>query len=73
MKKKIISIVIAVALIASALTVAMVSASAKVVDGRYEPSTTETYRYYFYMPNDWENSYTQSTVAGVYWWGGTDA
>lgn len=73
MKKKIISIIIAVALIASALTVAMVSASAKVVDGRYEPSTSDTYRYYFYMPKDWENSYTQSTVAGVYWFGGTDA
>lgn len=73
MKKKIISIVLAVALIASALTVAMVSASAKVVNGRYEPTTEDTYRYYFYMPKDWENSYTQSTVAGIYWYGGTDA
>lgn len=73
MKKKILSIIIAVALIASALTVAMVSASAKIVDGRYEPTAENTYRYYFYMPNDWENNYTQSTVAGVYWFNGTDA
>lgn len=73
MKKKILSIIIAVALIASALTVAMVSASAKVVNGRYEPTAENTYRYYFYMPKDWENIYTQSTIAGVYWFGGTDA
>lgn len=73
MKKKIFSIVLAVVLVASMITVAMVSASAKVVDGRYQPSTEDTYRYYFYMPKDWENTYTQPTIGGVYWYGGTDA
>lgn len=74
MKKKIFSIVLAVVLVASMMTVAMVSASAKVVDGRYQPADPEaTYRYYFYMPKGWENSFTQPTIGGIYWYGGTDA
>lgn len=74
MKKKIFSLILAVVLVASMMTVAMVSVSALTDEnGRYVPSTEDTYRYYFYMPNSWKNSYTQDTIAGVYWWGGTDA
>jgi hypothetical protein len=75
MKKKIFSIILAVALVMSMACVAAVSASAAVdSDGRYVPSTDDTYRYYFYMPSDWENQYTQSQKAGIYWWGNcTDA
>ena len=37
-----------------------------------EPSTPdETNRYYFYMPDEWKNEYTDT--AGIYWWEGTDA
>ena len=36
------------------------------------PEKTEGYnRYYFYMPDDWKNEYTDT--AGVYWWEGSDA
>ena len=31
----------------------------------------ETNRYYFYMPNDWENKLTKD--AGIYWWEGTNS
>lgn len=74
MKKKIFSLILAVALVASMMTVAMVSVSAKTDEnGRYVPSTEDTYRYYFYMPKSWENKYTKDTIAGIYWWAGTDA
>ncbi len=29
-----------------------------------------TYRYYFYMPDEWKNEYTDT--AGIYWWNGTN-
>lgn len=74
MKKKIFSLILAVALVVSMMAVAMVSVSADTDEnGRYVPSTDDTYRYYFYMPKSWENKYTTDTYAGVYWWGGTDA
>ncbi|MCH5297016.1 MAG: hypothetical protein J1E85_05025 [Ruminococcus sp.] len=74
MKKKIFSIILAVALVASMMTVAMVSVSANTdANGRYVPSTTDTHKYYFYMPKNWENSFTKDTIAGIYWWDGTDA
>ncbi len=31
----------------------------------------ETNRYYFYMPNDWENKLSED--AGIYWWEGTNS
>lgn len=31
----------------------------------------ETYRYYYYLPEEWENEY--SDTAGIYWWEGTNA
>ena len=72
MSKKIISVVLAVMLMISMISVAMVSVSAQVdADGRYVPGEgTETYRYYFYMPDDWTSEFTSE--AGVYWWAGTD-
>ena len=73
MSKKIISLMLAMALSASMVAVAAVSVSADTdSDGYYVPSEgTETYRYYFYMPQRWENEFTTST--GAYWWEGTDA
>lgn len=64
---------LAMALSASMVAVAAVSVSADTdEDGYYQPSEgTETYRYYFYMPQDWENEYT--TTTGAYWWEGTDS
>lgn len=75
MKKKIFSIILAIALVASMMTVAMVSVSASIDSkGRYVPTNPDsTYRYYFYMPKNWENSFTKDTIGGVYWFGGTDA
>lgn len=73
MSKKIISLMLAMALSASMVAVAAVSVSADTdSDGNYVPSEgTETYRYYFYMPQKWENEFT--TTTGAYWWEGTDA
>lgn len=73
MSKKIISLMLAMALSASMVAVAAVSVSADTDDdGNYVPSAgTDTYRYYFYMPQNWENEYT--TTTGAYWWEGTDA
>lgn len=73
MSKKVISLLLAVMLTASMITVAAVSVSADTEDdGKYIPSEgTETNRYYFYMPSDWINEY--SSVAGIYWWSGSDA
>ena len=73
MSKKIISLMLAMALSASMVAVAAVSVSADTdSDGNYVPTEgTDTYRYYFYMPQNWENECT--TTAGAYWWEGTDA
>ncbi len=76
MKKRIFSLVLAVALVMSMATVAIISASAATdSEGRYVPSDTvkSTQRVYFLMPTDWENDYTQAQVAGIYWWTGSDA
>lgn len=69
MKKKIFSIILAVALVASMMTVAMVSVSAKTDEnGRFLPTNPDdTFRYYFFVPRNWENSFTKSTIAGAYW------
>lgn len=72
MSKKIISLLLSLVLVVSMVAVAAVSVSAEVDDeGRYTPSEgTDTNRYYFYMPSDWYNEY--SDTAGIYWWIGTD-
>ncbi len=41
-------------------------------DNKYRPAeNVETYRYYFYMPNDWYNEYADT--ANIYWWEGSGA
>ncbi len=75
MSKKFISLILAVVLAFSLVTVAVVSASAAVdADGRYVPSESveDTNRLYFYMPADWYNEQFNATTAGAYWWGGSD-
>ncbi len=36
---------------------------------------SDTYRYFFYLPDEWKNDSTATTgnTAGIYWWEGTDA
>lgn len=72
MSKKIISLLLAVMLTVSMITVAAISVSASTDEqGRYVPSIDEHNRYYFYMPSDWYND--KADHAGIYWWEGTDA
>ncbi len=68
--KKILSIILAVSML---LTTSAIGASAILEPtGEYTPSkSVETNRYYFYMPQEWCNEYTDTV--GVYWWDGTDA
>ena len=69
MSKKILSVLLAVVMVLAMGTVAMVSASAQ-IDSL--PAVADgCYRYYFYMPSQWINDYTQT--AGIYWWEGTGA
>lgn len=73
MLNKLLSVLLCIAVSASALFTVTISASADTdSDGNYVPAEgTDTYRYYFYMPQSWENEYTNN--AGIYWWEGTDA
>ena len=73
MSKKILSIVLALVLVLSMGTVALFTASADLADLPEQPA--DTYRYYFYMPDEWLNESTETTgnTAGIYWWEGTDA
>ncbi len=73
MSKKIISVLLVAVMVLAMGTVALVSVSAdlaslpEVADG--------CYRYFFYMPDQWLNEYTEETgnTAGIYWWAGTGA
>lgn len=68
--KKLTAILLSTAITAS---MAVTSVSAAVDEnGRYTPdeSVDETHRYYFAMPDDWYNEYTDT--AGVFWWSGSD-
>ena len=73
MSKKIISLLLAVMLTVSMVAVAAVSVSAETDEqGRYYPGEgIETNRYYFYMPSDWCNEFTET--AGIYWWDAPDS
>ena len=68
--KKLLSIILAVSML---ITTSAIGASAILEPtGEYTPDADiETNRYYFYMPQEWYNEYTDT--AGVYWWDGTDA
>lgn len=75
MTKKIISIILTILLITST---AIIGVSAVVgeynMPKKYLPSeeakTIGLNRYFFLMPDDWKNEYTETS--GVYWWDGTD-
>ncbi len=41
-----------------------------VISGGGTETPVSTYRYYFYMPDEWKNEYTDT--AGIYWWLGTN-
>lgn len=72
--KKITSIFLAVLTAFSMTAVAVESVAASVdANGYYVPgsSVKSVNRYYFAMPNDWLNEYTDS--AGVCWYSGTDS
>ncbi|MBR3971873.1 MAG: hypothetical protein IKJ83_03180 [Ruminococcus sp.] len=70
MTKRIFSIVLALVMVLAMGTVALVSVSADLAE---LPEQAEgTYRYYFYLPEDWKNDFTAETgnTAGVYIWEG---
>lgn len=81
MSKKIVSVILTLMLLISTSAMAAISVSA--ADGEfydpkpYVPSADAQKvgfnRYFFLLPDDWKNDYTQS--AGIYWWGNgeTDA
>lgn len=69
--KKAVSIILSTTLAVSMSTAAMGSASAVCATEHFNPEGYETYRYYFYMPDDWYNEYAES--AGIYWWSGDSA
>lgn len=75
MKKKLVSLLLAGSMVASMGALATVSASAIIDEnGAYVPGdnvTCGTNRYYFALPKTWECEF--STVAGAYWYNGTDA
>ena len=72
MSKKILSIVLALVMVLAMGAVAF-TVSAGLSDLPEQPA--DTYRYYFYMPDEWLNDSTATTgnTAGIYWWEGTDA
>ncbi len=64
------------ALLAFSMTAVATESTSAIVDenGCYAPGenvTCGTHRYYFAMPDEWYNEYTDT--AGVYWWSGIDA
>lgn len=73
MRKRLLSLLFAGALVASVATVGVSAATD--AEGRYEhtDSKVSTRRVWFYMPSDWYNDFSKQTgdTAGMYWWGGT--
>ena len=74
--RKAIALILSVSMMSSVLALGSFSAGAveevTTVKNDYVPSEdTDTYRAYFYMPENWYNEYTDT--AGAYWWEGTDA
>lgn len=72
--KKATSVLLSALLAFSMTAVAFENVSAAIDEnGCYVPSENveDTNRYYFAMPEEWYNEYTDT--AGVYWWAGTDA
>lgn len=77
MKKKLLGVLLAGTIVASAVaTNAMtVSAAEPTNHGKYTPSAgVDTYKYYLAMPGCWINDTTKvnNDAAGVYWWSAPD-
>ena len=75
MRKRLLSLLFAVVLLASVVTVGVSAAT----DGQnhyvHTDTNVSTRRVWFYMPSDWYNEFSAQTgdTAGIYWWGGTGA
>ena len=75
MTKKIMSMILSIAMVLSIAVVGISGVSAAVdSDGRYVPSEgVETHRIYFAMPNSWKSAKYGADSAGIFWWNGSDA
>ena len=76
MTKKLISMLLSIAMVLSVAVVGITGVSAAIDnDGRYVPSESveETHRIYFLMPESWKSEEFNATEAGAYWWSGSDA
>ena len=76
MTKKLISMLLSIAMVLSVAVVGITGVSAAIDnDGRYVPSESveETHRIYFLMPESWKSEEFNTTEAGAYWWNGSDA
>ena len=75
MTKKLISMLLSIAMVLSVAVVGITGVSAAIDnDGRYVPSESveETHRIYFLMPESWKSEEFNATEAGAYWWSGSD-
>ena len=74
MTKKIMSMILSIAMVLSIAVVGISGVSAAVdSDGRYVPSEgVETHRIYFAMPNSWKSAKYGADSAGIFWWNGSD-
>ena len=75
MTKKLISMLLSIAMVLSVAVVGISGVSAAIDnDGRYVPSEeTATKRLYFVMPESWKNEKFGADSAGIFWWNGSDA
>ena len=75
MTKKLISILLSIAMVLSVAVVGISGVYAAIdSDGRYVPSEgTATNRLYFVMPESWKNEKFGADSAGIFWWNGSDA
>ena len=75
MTKKLISMLLSIAMVLSVAVVGISGVSAAIDnDGRYVPSEgTATKRLYFVMPESWKNEKFGADSAGSFWWNGSDA
>lgn len=75
MSKKILSVVLVLVLLVATAAVSVSAAAGEYYEPKlYVPSETAKEvgqnRYFFLLPDDWKNEFTES--AGAYWWDGTD-
>jgi len=74
MTKKLISMLLSIAMVLSVAVVGITGVSAAIDnDGRYVPNEeTATKRLYFVMPELWKNEKFGGDTAGAFWWNGKD-